>query len=66
MASTNVTPALLTADQACDYLGIRKSKLYQLMADGEIRGGKLGRRRMFRVADLEAYVASIFDDETSA
>jgi excisionase family DNA binding protein len=50
---------LLTADEAADALGIKRTKLYSLVATGQIASVKIGALRRFPVQSLEAYVAQL-------
>ena len=49
----------LTRDEACAYLGFRKSKLNQL-AGREIPYYQVGRQRFYDPKDLDEFVASKF------
>jgi excisionase family DNA binding protein len=49
---------LLSTWQACDFLGISRTTLYQYVADGLITPTRLGPRMLrFDVADLEALLS---------
>lgn len=48
-------PVLVSVPEAARRLGIGVSKLKELVAEGEIRSVKIGRRRLFRPRHLEAY-----------
>lgn len=53
---------LVTVDEACDVLGVRKTTLYKLVGDPAtpLQIVKQGSRRSFlRTADIKAYVASL-------
>jgi len=47
---------LLGVDDAADSLGIRRTKMYELLASGVIPTIRIGRRRLVAVSALEAYV----------
>ena len=47
---------LLDVKSAADYLSLSRSKLYQLIENGEISSIKIGGRRLFDVMDLDAFV----------
>ena len=47
---------LLTLDETKNYLRIGRTKLYQVLAEGEIRSFHVGTRRLVRKFDLDAYV----------
>ena len=50
---------LLTAPEAARALGISRSKLYELLRDGEIQSVRIGRSRRVPWEALGAYVASL-------
>lgn len=45
----------LRIPDACRMAGLSRSKLYDLMAKGELRAVKAGGRRLILKADLEGY-----------
>ena len=47
---------LVTIMTAADWLGLSRSKLYELLAAGELPTVRIGRSRRIAVADLEAFV----------
>jgi len=47
---------LLTLDETKYYLRIGRTKLYQVLAEGEIKSFHVGTRRLVRKVDLDAYV----------
>lgn len=56
-----------TFPEAADLLGIGVTKLYGLVADGDIPAVTVGRRsRRIRAIDLERYVASLTDSRGAA
>jgi len=50
---------LLTVNAACALSGMSRVRLYALMGAGALDYVKIGKRRMIRTADLEAFVASL-------
>jgi excisionase family DNA binding protein len=52
-------PLLVGIEEVCQLLSIRRSSVYKLIAEDRLRPVKLGRRTVFRYADLVA-----FADET--
>ncbi|MCC6747986.1 MAG: helix-turn-helix domain-containing protein [Deltaproteobacteria bacterium] len=52
------TPKLLTVDEALEVLRISRSKLHQLVRQGELAAVRLGRRTPFRPEALSELVAS--------
>ena len=57
---------LLTVEEAADGLGIGRSTMYTLMANGEVASIHLGRLRRIEPAELTAYIARQRDHRTSA
>lgn len=50
---------LYPIDEAGEVLSIGRSRLYELMATGEIESVKVGKRRLIPAQALEAFVASL-------
>lgn len=50
------TVRLVTIVPAADWLGLSRSKLYELLAAGELPTVRIGRSRRIAVADLETFV----------
>ncbi|MER7129426.1 helix-turn-helix domain-containing protein [Streptosporangium saharense] len=53
------TKLLVSASEASQMLGIGKTKIYELMASGELRSVKIGRSRRIPVEALTAFVSAI-------
>ncbi|TVP62694.1 MAG: DNA-binding protein [Nitriliruptor sp.] len=47
---------LVTITTAAGWLGLSRSKLYELLAAGELPTVRIGRSRRIAVTDLEAFV----------
>lgn len=47
---------LLTMEEACNYLRIKKNTLYKLIYSCEIISFKIGRRRLVKKEDLDNFV----------
>ena len=54
---------LLTVPEAADALAISRSKLYELLAAGLVRSVRIDGSRRVPVEALEAYVATLLDQE---
>lgn len=52
---------LHTTEEACRALGVGKTKLFDLLKSGEIKGGMLGNRRMVTDESLRAFVARLME-----
>lgn len=52
-------PLLVDVPGACALLGVGRTSIYALLSDGRLRSVRLGRRRLIRVSDLEAFTASL-------
>jgi excisionase family DNA binding protein len=48
-------PLLVGIEQACELLSIQRTHVYKLIAEEKLRPVKLGRRTVFRYADLVAF-----------
>jgi excisionase family DNA binding protein len=60
MTTTNIeTPALLGAADAARYMGVGRTKLYELAGSGDLPSIVIGRRRLWRRSDLDAFVESL-------
>lgn len=57
--SSTMEPLLLTPAQAASALGIGRSSLYELLAEGAIPSVKIGSSRRVRTADLRAYIEGL-------
>ena len=55
---------LLTIGDACQFLGLSRSTVYRLIADGEIRLIKVYNRSLIARCDLDGYVERLVCPET--
>jgi excisionase family DNA binding protein len=44
-------------DEAATALSLGRTRIYELVRDGKLKSFTVGGRRLFRVADIEAFVA---------
>ena len=51
-------PIALTIDKAVAESNLSRSEIYRRMATGELPSIKIGKRRLIRTADLEAFLAA--------
>ena len=49
-------PITVTIDDACDIIGIGRSKLYEMVRTGELRAVKVGGRSLIVVASIRAAI----------
>jgi excisionase family DNA binding protein len=61
--STATFVQLLTVVDAARHLGISRSKVYELLADGELPSVRIGRTRRIALAALEEFIAEHTDRE---
>jgi excisionase family DNA binding protein len=61
----NVNVVLLRPERAAEVLGIGRSKLYELLAAGEIESVRIGRSRRVPVVAIEEYVARLLTEEST-
>lgn len=54
--STN--PAALSTVQACQVLSLGKTKLFELLATGQIKGFNVGRKRLIPQSEIERFIAA--------
>lgn len=55
----NEVPVMLTVPQVCRILQVSRSKVYQMLASGEIRSVTIGRSRRVPVAALRGFTESL-------
>jgi len=61
-----MTDRLLSVREACALLGISRSTLYKYIFEGTgPRSVHVGKRRLFRRSDLDAWIASLTDSEAA-
>jgi excisionase family DNA binding protein len=58
-----MTRLLLTVPEAAEALAISRSKLYELFAAGLVRSVRIDGSRRVPIEALEAYVATLLDQE---
>lgn len=56
LGSTDRQIRLLTIPAAAGLLGVSRSKLYELLAEGALPTVRIGRSRRIAIADLEVFV----------
>ena len=56
------TKLLLTIDEACERIGVKRSKLYELITSDSIESVTIGRARRIPLDALEDYVARLRAD----
>jgi excisionase family DNA binding protein len=54
-----MSPLLVTPEQAAEALGIGRTRLYALLASGDLPSVKVVGSRRIRVGDLAAYVEAL-------
>jgi excisionase family DNA binding protein len=53
-----IEPLVLGVKDAASFIGLSKSRLYELIGDGTIEARKLGARTVIPTASLKQFVAS--------
>jgi excisionase family DNA binding protein len=56
--ATSVEKGWLTPEQAVEYSGIGRTRLYRFLTTGELRSAKLGKTRHIRRSDLDEFLES--------
>lgn len=59
MAATSIIPAAFTISSAVTYSGLSRSRLYDLMKQGEIASFQVGGRRMILRETLDGFFARL-------
>lgn len=59
MTQLPIAPVALTTADAARSLGIGKTKLFELIAGGELPAIRLGGRTLIRRSDLEDFIAAL-------
>lgn len=59
MTQIPITPVALTTADAARSLGIGKTKLFELIANGQLPAIRLGGRTLISREDLESFVAAL-------
>lgn len=54
-----MNPIFVAIPEACKTLGVGRSKIYELIADGELSVRKIGRKTLVPTADLERFAAGL-------
>ena len=61
----NHVQGALGVNDAADYAGIKRDKIYHAINAGELKSLKIGRRRLIRVQALDEWLQSL-EDQLSA
>jgi excisionase family DNA binding protein len=51
---------VLLFEEARNYLALGKERMFQLTRDGEIKHYRIGKRKYYRVSDLDEFIANQF------
>lgn len=55
--STEPVRLCLSVEETIVALGIKRTRLYELLKEGKLKSFTVGGRRLFRLQDLEAFIA---------
>lgn len=55
----SASPPLLSVRAASAYIGVSRSRIYELFGDGSIRALKLGSRTLVTRAELDAFLTKL-------
>lgn len=50
--------ACMSINDACNYIGLKRTKMYQLIKSGDVRAVKLGRRTLVTTVSLNNLVSA--------
>jgi excisionase family DNA binding protein len=56
---TPFEPALVKIEPACQYLGVGRSKIYELIREGKLEAVKIGKSARITTASLKSFVGSL-------
>lgn len=59
-------PLLLPIPDGCEVIGVGRSKMYELIAEGQIETVTIGSRRLIPATALEAYAARLIERQRNA
>lgn len=59
VASPSAGPHLLTLEAVMQRLSVSRTKVYELLASGDLRSVRVGRRRLVSEAQLAQYIARL-------
>ena len=60
-AANGRRPLLCTVEEAAEMLSIGRTKTYRLIAAGQIRTIRIGRRRLVPISELEALITELLE-----
>ncbi|MEV0228013.1 helix-turn-helix domain-containing protein [Nonomuraea sp. NPDC050786] len=60
--SANLSPLLLRPEEAADYLGIGRTKVYELIRSGALRSVRIGSLRRIPATALTDFVAQLEEE----
>ena len=56
-----IAPAAISVREACRYVGLGRTTLYDLLKANRIEGTRYGGRRLIYTASLDAFLLSLLD-----
>jgi excisionase family DNA binding protein len=56
-----IAPAVLNPREAARYIGVGRTKFFELLKDGQIPAKKAGKLRLVRVKNLDAWIDALPD-----
>lgn len=65
MTTPEMSKKLLNVNEAAAVLGLGRSLVYTLIANGEITSIKIGRARRIPLSAIDAFIAKRLEEETS-
>ena len=58
-SSTDAPGGYITTEQVMEMLHVSRKTVYMMVSDGRLRRAKVGRRNLFKLEDVQAYVDSL-------
>jgi excisionase family DNA binding protein len=56
---TKMQPLLVSITESCRLLGVGRTKLYELIASGELRIREIGRKSLIAMSDLQRWAEQV-------
>lgn len=57
MSHEHIQPHALGVPDAARYIGVGRTRIYELIGSGELKSLRIGGRRLIRRADLEEFIS---------
>jgi excisionase family DNA binding protein len=65
-AFVQIPPAVLNPREAAKYIGVGRTKFFELLKDGQIPMKKSGKNTLVKISDLDAWIEGLPSERKSA